>query len=176
MYQSTWRSQVNFLRQWKSYKIAQNIQSKYKKYEKNSKTKTWQKRKSNTISYTQPLLWDMKIECFDPAYWTMWLTIFSYQWMQELLLTCPVSRISMKDYVSVALTTAILKPRYISLCFFPFLFWDIPRTSLVCSIFGTPFETSSSLYHFFRSLQGSFDCTFCSTVHFLLPLLELFCF
>ena len=72
----------------------------------------------------------MKVECFDPAYWLMWLTIFSLQWMQEMLLRCPVSRISIIDYVSVALTTAIWKPRYIPLCF-PFLFWDIPRTSLV---------------------------------------------
>ena len=117
MYQSTWRSQVDSQTQCNSYKIAQNIQNKYKKHEKNSKAKTWQKRKSNTTSYTQPLLWDMKVECFDPAYWSMWLSIFSFQWMQELLLTCPVSRISMIDYVSVALTYAIWKPRYIPLCF-----------------------------------------------------------
>ena len=56
MYQSTWRSQVDFQTQCKSYKKAQNIQFKYKKNEENSKTKTWQKQKNNTTSYTQPLL------------------------------------------------------------------------------------------------------------------------
>ena len=174
MCQSTWRSQVDFQNQWNSYKIAQNIQNKYKKQEKNSKTKTWQKAKKVISHPTDNLLWGMK--CFDPAYWSIWPTIFSFQWMQELLLRCPV-RISMIGYVSVALTTAIWKPRYIYLfVFFPFFFWDIPRTSLVRSISGTPFETSSSPYHFSGSLQGSFACTFCSTVHFSLPLLEPFCF
>ena len=69
---------------------------------------------------TDNLSWGMK--CFDPPYWSMWPTIFSFQWMQELLLRCPV-RISMIGYVSVALTTAIWKPRYIYLfVFFPFFF------------------------------------------------------
>ena len=96
-------------------KIAQNIQDKCQKHEKVQKQKHDKKLKSNTTSYTQPLLWDMKVECFDPTCWSIWLTIFSFQWMQELLLRCPV-RISMIDYVSVALTTAVWKPRF----FFPF--------------------------------------------------------
>ena len=58
----------------------------------------------------------MKVEC-----WSIWLTIFSFQWMQELLLRCPV-RISTIDYVSVALTTAIWKPRYTPLFFLSLFF------------------------------------------------------
>ena len=58
----------------------------------------------------------MKVEC-----WSIWVTIFLFQWMQELLLRSPV-RISTRDYVSVAHTTAIWKPRYIPVCFLPISF------------------------------------------------------
>ena len=144
MCQSTWRSQVDFQNQWNSYKIAQNIQNKYKKQEKNSKTKTWQKAKKVISHPTDNLLWGMK--CFDPTYWSIWPTIFSFQWMQELLLRCPV-RISMIDYVSGALTTAVWKTRYIPLCFLSLSFLEY-----FSYFFGSQYF-QYSLWIFFLSLS-----------------------
>ena len=66
--------------------------------------------------------------------------------MQELLLRCHV-RVSLKDYVSIALTTAVWKPRYIPLCF---LFLSFLRYSSY--FFGWQYFRYS-LWNFYRSLS-----------------------
>ena len=72
-----------------------------------------------------------------------------------MLLRCPV-RISTIDYVSVALTTAIRKPRYVPYCFLSLSFLRYSS-----SFFGSQYFRYSlwnfffSLSFFFGSLQGS---------------------
>ena len=83
----------------------------------------------------------MKVECS-----SIWLTIFSFQWMQGLLLRCLV-RISKLDYVSVALTTAIWKPRYIRVCF-----RSLPFLRYSSHFFGSQYFRYS-LWNFFLSLS-----------------------
>ena len=120
-----------------------------------SETRTKNKKlKSNTTSYTQPLLRDMKVECFDPTCWSIWLTIFSFQWMQEWLRRCPV-RISVIDCVSVALTTVIWKHRF----FFPFFEIFIVLLWFLC---WSHFVSNEPLFKIKHSIIRVlvFDCLF----------------